>query len=937
MIVRRLLAAAVCALLATTAWAQVQTGTITGVASDTSSAVLPGVNVTVSGDRLIGGPQTVVTDTNGIYRFDRLPPGEYTVTFELAGFKTVSQPGIRISAAFVATVNGRLEVGSLEETITVTGAAPTVDVRSNVQQVVMSQEILEGVPTGRDPWSLAKIIPGVQVATYDVGGTQSMQQSSMSARGSNTADVSYMIDGATVNWPGGGGGATMIYYDQGMFEEVNYITSAAPAEMLTGGVNINMVTKVSGNQWRANVRYNFANDDLQSENWAAAQAARPSFLGNPTIKTYDFNAAGGGAIVQNRVWFNGTVRRWVVNKFVSNRNSDGSQAIDPNDLKNYSGKIVAQLSPGNRLHASYFWNDKIRLNRRDGSDLIDDIASVVQSNPVNTTQIKYTGVRSRLVFESSFSLMDGQTNYTYQPGTPADAIRRIDTGTTVVTNASNRQEFQPNSRHQVDNVISYSASGLGGDHQLKAGVQWGRLFYGSDYSVRGDHHLLYNFGVPTTARLFNAPSFSKNEATVTGIFFQDTWTMNRLTLNVGGRWDRYVGRLPFQESSGGTFAAPRTVEAREVIDQSIAVWRAGASYDLTGNGRTALKASYSRYGLQVGIDRVTNVNPLTVGTSDCPWTDPNGDGRLQLGEINRAQCSAFTGGVLTGYDGTPDWPFSDEVTAGVETQLPGAVRFGAMYYYRTNRRQMGQVNTLVPSSAYTAHTVTIPNGPGGTVQNPRPTTATLFNLNREFVGIANNVRSNQDYLDTTYHGVEFTATKRFSSRWQMQGGFTLGRNRGGVAPGAASDLNDPNNTQFPTGIIGNDSLTALRLSGSYEVWGGVTVAGSFISNTGYPYVSTFVMTRAQAAQQGIALTRATQTIQLSRRGEERYDRVNMLDLRFSRPIRFGSRSIAPQIDIFNILNSATQTTNTLAVGASYLAPVEILAPRIARIGFVLNF
>ena len=135
----------------------------------------------------------------------------------------------------------------------------------------MNQEILEGVPTGRDPWSLAKLIPGVQVATYDVGGTQSMQQSSMSAHGSNTNDVSYNIDGATVNWPGGGGGATMIYYDQGMFEEVNYMTSAIPAEMLAGGVSINMVTKDGGNMWRGNARYNFANDDLQSENWADTQ------------------------------------------------------------------------------------------------------------------------------------------------------------------------------------------------------------------------------------------------------------------------------------------------------------------------------------------------------------------------------------------------------------------------------------------------------------------------------------------------------------------------------------------------------------------------------------------------------------------------------------------------------------------------------------------
>jgi hypothetical protein len=222
--------------------------------SDTSGAVLPGVLVTVTGDRLIEGQQTFTTDATGAYRFDRLPPGDYRVKFELQGFKTIEQSDIKISASFVATINPKLEVGSLEETITVTGQSPAVDVRSNVQQTVMSQEILEGVPTGRDPWSLAKLIPGVQVATYDVGGTQSIQQSSLSSHGSNTNDVSYNIDGATVNWPGGGGGATMMYYDQGMFEEVNYMTSAIPAEVLAGGVSINMVTKAGGNMWRGNAR-----------------------------------------------------------------------------------------------------------------------------------------------------------------------------------------------------------------------------------------------------------------------------------------------------------------------------------------------------------------------------------------------------------------------------------------------------------------------------------------------------------------------------------------------------------------------------------------------------------------------------------------------------------------------------------------------------------
>src|SRR6266487_2353086 len=302
-LVFRVVLCVLCVLAAAPAHAQVQTGSITGSVTDTSNAVLPGVNVTLTGDRLIGGSETQVTDTTGNYRFDRLPPGSYGVKFELQGFKGILREGILVNAAFVATVNVKLEVGNMSESITVTGESPTVDTKSNVQQTVMNQEILEGVPTGRDPWSLAKLIPGVQVATYDVGGTQSMQQSSMSAHGSNTNDVSYNIDGATVNWPGGGGGATMLYYDQGMFEEVNYMTSAVPAEVMAGGVSINMVTKDAGNKWKGNLRYNYSSDSLQSENHR--QPGFPStFLGNPTKKLYDLNLAGGGALAENRLWVN---------------------------------------------------------------------------------------------------------------------------------------------------------------------------------------------------------------------------------------------------------------------------------------------------------------------------------------------------------------------------------------------------------------------------------------------------------------------------------------------------------------------------------------------------------------------------------------------------------------------------------------------------------
>ena len=934
-------------LAAPAAVAQVQTGSITGIITDTSNAVLPGVAVTLTGEKLIGGASTQITDATGTYRFDRLPPGGYTVKFELQGFKGATFDDIRVNAAFVATVNAKLEVGSVSESITVTGESPTVDTKSNLQQTIMNQEILEGIPTGRDPWSLAKLIPGVGVSTYDVGGTQSMQQSGMSAHGSNGSDVSFNIDGATVNWPGGGGGSTMMYYDQGMFEEVNYMTSAIPAEVMAGGISINMVTKDAGNKWRGNMRYSFSNDDLQAENHLDIQRRLPSFLGNPTLKTYDANLSGGGAVVQDRVWVNGTIRRWIVNKLTNTRNLDGTQALDDNTLKNYSGKGTVSLSNNHKAMVSYLWNDKIRGHRRDSNDLIPDIAAVVQTNPVQTTQAKYTGIFGpRLVFESAFSVMDGQTNYTYQSNTAPNAIRFVDFTLGTQDLAAPRHEEQPNSRHQFDNTVAYTKTGWGGDHLLKGGVQYGRLYFEQRYTVQGHHYVEYSNGVPNRIRLFNTPTVNKNIANVMGFFFQDAWSIGpRLTLNIGGRYDNYKGIVPDESNANvqfdlftptgleadgtGPYIEPRQVNRQEVLNHSRGVWRAGAVYDLSGDGRTAIKANYSRYALQVGIDRVTAVNSLTVGSRTCPWSDPNGDRAFQASEITLSTCTAFSGGLTTFYaDDGIDWPYSDEITAGIERQVARDMRVAVMYYQRANKQQLGTRDILKPTSAYTPVTTTATNGPNGAQQ------ITIYNISTAANSQSRQIRDNRPELDTDFKGVGIDVSKRLSRNWQMVAGFGYGRNKGGQG---GNDLNDPNNVIYPRAIIGNDSTFSFKMSGSYRMPGDWSIAGSLISNTGYPYTSTFNLTQAAARTQGITLTRSSQTVDLTERGIERLPNVTMADVRVSKTFRYGTRRFQPQLDLFNISNAASVVSLQNAVGGTYLDPREIVAPRIIRVGFSLDF
>jgi hypothetical protein len=935
-----------CVLAAAAVGAQVQTGSIAGLVVDSSSAVLPGVAVSLSGDKLIGGVQTQITDATGSYRFDRLPPGDYRVRFELQGFKIVDRADIKVSAAFVASVNAKLEVGNVSETVTVTGESPTVDTRSNLQQTVMTQAVLEGIPSGRDPWSVAKIIPGVQVSTYDVGGTQSFQQSSLSAHGSSTNDVSYNIDGATVNWPGGGGGATMMYYDQGMFEEVNYLTSAIPAEVMVGGVSINMVTKDAGNKWRGDTRYSYSSGCLSPSNPTPGclesnnlGGSLPStLLGNPTQTTYDFNLAGGGALLKDRLWVNGSVRRWVVNKLVIAKNADGTQAIDDNTLKNYSGKAVYSASANQKVSFSYNWNNKIRGHRRDTPpNNVPDIASLVQTNPASSTQAKYTGIHNKMVFESSFSFMNGETDYAYQPNTPPTAVRATDATLDTANFAAQRAEQQPNSRLQFDNTVSYSKTGLGGDHLFKGGLQFGRMYFDDKYQVLNNMYLIYSNGKPTSVQEYNTPTEAVNVDRMLGLFLQDNWMVARnLTLNLGIRYDHNTGILPAQSTPGGPFIAARSIPESTPISQGLFVWRAGASYDPIGDGKTAVKLSASRYGLQVGIDRVLNVNPFQSQSQTCPWTDPNGDGIAQASEIS-SQCTGFPG-LTVKYAGPngPRWPYSDEITAGVERELVMNMRIGVMYYHRTNRDQIGTTNTAVPSSAYTPITFNVPNGPNGA------TTATVYNLQTAFNGMQSNVLDNQPYLNTTYQGIEVTGTKRMSQHWQMVAGFTAGKNTGGLnstagtPPGQSNtvDLNDPNATLYSNGIVGNDSKYAFRLSGSYEAPLRILVAGSLISNTGFPYISTYTVTRTLVP----TLTRSSQVVFLSDRGDERLPTVTLADIRISRAFDVGrGRKIIPQFDLYNASNSQTVVGLNSAVGGTYLVPNSIVSPRIARVGFAIDF
>ena len=451
--------------------------------------------------------------------------------------------------------------------------------------------------------------------------------------------------------------------------------------------------------------------------------------------------------------------------------------------------------------------------------------------------------------------------------------------------------------------------------------------------------LNYSNGTPINVQEWNSPSRADQRRQ--GASASSGRTRGRvgrnLTLNLGVRFDHNTGTLPAQSTDGGPFIAARSIDESTPIKQNLVVWRTGASYDPLADGKTAVKASYSRYGLQVGIDRVLNVNPLQSTSQTCPWTDPNRDGIAQPNEFGTG-CSGFPSTTIryAGANG-PRWPYSDEVTAGVEREIIKDMRVGVMvlppHQPRSDRhaQHRGAVERRTCRSLSTCRTARTGRRPRRSTTCCRPSTA-----------VQGNIVDNDPYLDTTYNGVEFTAQQALLAAVADGGGLHRRQEhrrpalaqRGRRSVGDGSDLNDPNLTLYPNGIIGNDSPVAFRLSGSYRAPYEIQIAGSLVSNTGYPFVSTYSVTRARRPPRGVALTRASQTVFLSDRGDERLPAVTLIDLRISRSFRFGNRRIEPTFDIFNLGNASTVTSAEQRRRLTYLVPNGIVSPRIMKVGFV---
>jgi len=923
-------------------WAQ-QTGTLSGIVRDAQRGVLPGVTVAVTSEALIGSGRTAVTGEAGAYLFSALPPGTYTVTYALVGFTTLKREGIRVAVAQTTRLDVDLAVGSLQETVTVSGESPVVDVSSTITQTNITKELYDAIPTGRNPWVMAGLVPGVVTGRLDVGGTEGMQQYNLEAFGSADSQKSFSIDGLKTNWGGGSGGATMQYYGFEMYEEYNMQTASGTAESDVSGVYMNMVTKSGANRFASEHNFYFMNDALQGTNvddnlrsrLGLAAGQKTGAAGNPIATSYDWSSTIGGPIKRDRVWFFGAVRRWRLDQFqIGALNRDGSQAIDDNRIENYMGKVTWQATPSTKASIMFNRNLKNRFHRRDFPYLfVEDRATVLQDQPAQNYVAQVNQVIGKsAVLDVRAGRMWGVFPTRYQSDVGPNDIAVRDSVRNTRINAAELQSLNPNHRYQANATLSYFADNLGaGSHDFKLGAQLSRERMAYDRTRNGDILLELVDGVATRAFLSNTPINSDHRLETWATFAQDRWTIGRATINAGVRIDGVKAYLPSQSSPAGSWVGARQFPEREVFSFSANVApRLGISLDLFGRGQTALKAYAGRFYNQFGSELAETSNQNAFTQLQVPWTDPNNNLRVDPGELNLSTFTGFPAGLFPAIDANVSRPYSDEFNVGIDHQLIKDLAVSVSYHRRQHRDGLTILDRARPASAYAPVTRAFADPQRGAQS------ITVYSLDPTLVTRRDRIITNVDGLQSDYDGVIFTVNKRMSNRWMLLAGVTMQSHQGFAHdgtftnPGANNDFNNPNyQLNRADSAVFTDIPWSFSLSGSYQLPAEIQVSGKYGSRAGGPLNRTLSVS---------GLPQGTDTVWVQPRGADRSEVVNQfIDVRFAKRLNLGAMRLEGTVDVFNLLNANHVLLQNEAIGSTIGRPSSILTPRIVRFGLTARF
>lgn len=898
-------------LPASVAHTQTLGSAIVGVVKDQTGGVLPGVTVEVESPALIGGIQAFVTDQQGQYRVVDLRPGEYTLTFKLVGFGTVRREGVVLRASFTATINVDLPTATLEETVTVVGGSPVVDVRTNVSERSIDQKLLEEVPTSRGIFAVAALVPGMTTNVPDVGGSETHQLTRLSVHGSEDRDVSWNSDGLDITGNNGSGGIPVTYFNQALQEEVSVQSKALPAEIGGGGIYINMVSKDGGNQYKGSLFVSYTGQSLQSDNVSDSQRVRGMVAPAGVDSLLDVNPAFGGPIKKDKVWFIGSYRYWRNNRFEANTfNPDTTQALDRQLLLNFTGKVTTQLNASNRLSFFMDWNKKQREERRDRTASYQFISPEAtkwqrQGGPIVNVRWSST-LRENFLLEAGFSMNRISWFLHGQPAVEPRALPRLDLALSLL---EGRVETELDRDIPQNRTVSFFSTWFPrwkGSHTVRFGAQYNNAPYFTASKTGGlDLTARFRNRVPDSVVVWNTPLENRINIQDLGLFVQDSWTIkDRFTINAGTRFERYMGAINAQVAPAGVFVPERRFDKIEnVPNWNTIVPRLAFVYDLTGKGRTALKTNVSKYMQKQGASFMNQVNPLRLNSEVRSWNDVNGDKVPQPSEIG-ADRGTLSRGASVRLDPDLERPYQWEYTATLEHQLSSQIGVTVSYFRRKYYSVYQAVNVALSDADWTP--VTVANPIDGTP-------FTIYNQSRQSVGRFDNVVKNFDGLGSQYNGVEITFDKRMANNFSLFGGYTLGAH-----DQCTSASRNPNERINACGNHPYDSTHIVNVSGLYRLPGDFLVSGHYQYKTGQPLKRDYAFASAQVPG---GLTQVSQRVILVPAGEVRKDNITVLDLRLSKRFKLrNGMTLEPTLDVYNVLNEN---------GA--LIEVETVGPALGRI------
>jgi hypothetical protein len=921
-----LVAVSALVLLGADARAQTLGSSIVGVVKDQSGGVLPGVTVEVSSPALIGGAQSVVTNDAGQYRVVDLRPGTYTIACTLPGFQTVRVEDVVLRASFTATINVEMATAGVEETITVSGASPVVDVRTNVSERSIDQTLLEEVPTSRGIFAVAALVPGMTTNIPDVGGSETHQLTRLSVHGSEDRDVSFNSDGLDITGNNGNGGIGVTYYNQALQEEVSVQSKALPAEIGGGGIYMNMVSKDGGNQFKGSVFLSYTGDSLQSTNVSDAQRALGMTDPARVDSLLDFNPTFGGPLIRDRLWFMGSYRYWRNNRLEANTyNPDGSQALDRQLLVNYSGKISAQLNESNRLGFLIDWNKKYREERRDRTALYQFISPEAskwqrQGGPIGNVRWTST-LRDDFLLEAGFSFNRISWFTWAQPSVDPLTLPRVDIPLSLLEGRAEVELDRDIPQNRTFSAFSTWFPKWNGSHTVRFGIQYNNAPYFNRNKTGGlDLTARYRNGIPDSVTVWNTPVENRIRIEDLGLFIQDSWTIKeRFTINAGTRFERYVGSIDAQNADAGVFVPARSFDKiSNVPNWNTIVPRLAIVYDLTGQGRTAFKANASKYMQKQGASFMNQVNPLRLNSEVRSWTDANLDRIPQLNEIGPARGELDRGATVR-LDPELTRPYQWEYTATVEHQLSARIGLTVSYFRRKYFDVYQAVNQALTDADYLPITITSPlDGQPFTIYNQTPAS----------VGRFDNVVKNFDGLGSRYNGFEISFDRRFADNFALFGGYTLGSHE--ECTSASTNPNDRINS------CGNhlfDSTHIGNFSGLYRLPGAFMVSGHYQYKTGQPLRRDFTVTRALVPN----LTQVNQRVLLRAAGEVRKESLSLLDFRLAKRFTLGDVAFEPTLDLYNVLNENAALSEVETVGPALGRIARNVDGRTVRLGVRVQF